>query len=206
VTLLFLTSAPSILNIYNFNVAGWWMQPSLSQVYSKIVPSWWSGFYPITYYFIGCYLSDIKIKISKLLNTLLFICAVIVFGTFNFYRSRGGIFLWGAWQDWGALPNVIMTSLLFMLLLNINFENLSQTNKMFLAKISNLCLGGYLVSWIFDVTFYPILNNTVLDMPLRLNYYFIIVPLIFICSLGLSFILSLLYEGIYKGIVYFVRR
>ena len=205
-TMIVLTSAPSILNIYNFNLDGWWLSPSLSQDYSKIIPNWWSRLYPVTYYFIGCYLSEFKIKISGLSNLILFVCTVILFGTFNFYRSYGGNFIWGPWQDWGALPNVIMTSLLFILLLNINFENLSQTNKMFLAKISNLCLGGYLVSWIFDVTFYPILNKAVLDMPLRLNYYFIIVPLIFICSLGLSFILNLLYEGIYKGIVYFVRR
>ena len=61
-TLLSLSALPSIINIFNFDVVGWWAQPSLSVVYRSIVPDWWIMIYPLTYYCIGAYMNEYPIK------------------------------------------------------------------------------------------------------------------------------------------------
>lgn len=204
-TLLFLASIPNIINIYNFNIVGWWKTPTLSSTYNKLMPSWWENIYPLTYYFIGCYIKEFNLKIKKSTNILLFFGVVILFGTFNYYRSYGDIFIWGDYQSWGALPNVISTTLLFTFLANINFETYPQWFKNLFKNLSALCLGAYLVSYIFDGTFYPILNAAVPYMPHRLFYYILIVPLIFICSLALSFVITIIYNELRKLITYIYR-
>lgn len=73
----------------------------------------------------------------------------------------------GFFRSGGALPNVILTALLFNLLLNCDFNQLQIYLRMCLGKVSNWYFGTYLVSWIFDATFYPILNNIVSEMSAR---------------------------------------
>ena len=164
----------------------------LSKNYAKLV----GGVYPITYYFIGCYLHEYGCKLSKKKNLVLLLIAILCFGSFNYYRSYGNTFLWGEWQNWGALPNVIMTVLLFTMILNFDTTNFSIRSKRIWKRLSDLCLGAYLVSYIFDRTFYEKLNTFVPDMLMRLNYYVIIVPLVCVCSILLSFVLNKIYEGI----------
>ncbi len=195
ITFLLLTAIPNIINIYEFGVVGWWKTPIISNDYSKLVPEWWKNIYPITYFFIGCYINEFRCCIKKSLLLVLLMGSIIIFGTFNYYRSYGGIFLWGDWQTWGALPNVVMTMLVFLLLLHIDFSWISEKGKRVLGKISGICFGAYLSSWIFDATFYPILNTTVEYMQDRMVYYFIIVPAVFLCSLLLSYILDCIYSG-----------
>ena len=63
-TLFCLTILPSMFNIFNFETSHWWAVPSSSDIFSKIVPAWWINFYPITYYFVGCYLREYGLKIK----------------------------------------------------------------------------------------------------------------------------------------------
>ena len=186
------------MNIFNFTVDGWWFNPATTQEYNKIIPNWWVSIYPITYYYIGCYLNEFKIVIKRSKNLIFLLLSIFLFGTFNFYRSYGEMFISGPWQDWGALPNVVMTTLLFILLVYIDFSKLSENKKKVLEYTSELCLGAYLVSSIFDSIFYPLLNDNVLEVTIRLNYYVLIVPIVFICSLILSLILNVIYKYMNK--------
>lgn len=70
-----------------------------------------------------------------------------------------------------------------------------------ITKISEWSMGAYLVSWIFDQIFYPILKQEQPIMQLRLEYFFVIVPTIYICSLLLSAALNLIAPYITKGIL-----
>lgn len=169
VTLLILTSFPGIVNINR-----------------TIFPDWWVSLYPITYYFIGCYIYEFFDRKMEKKYIVLYIFSVLLIGTLNYYLSYGSVFIKGTWQTWGAMPNVIMTVLLFKILLSVKYDNWSEKVKKYIRAISNWCLGAYLLSYIFDATFYPILNLNVPNMVLRLEYYIIIVPVIFICSLLLA--------------------
>ena len=189
--LIFVTMAPSIVNVYNLDSLSWWLQPSTSNSFAKILPEYWLDFYPITYYVIGCYLSEYGLKIKKWLNLVLIALSVVASGTYYFWRSHNGVYIWGAWGAYYSIFTVVLSVLVFVFIMNLNYEKIPQKLARFFAKISGVCLGGYLVSWIFDQAFYPILIEKVPFVPDRLESFVIMVPAVYVCSLLLSYILSL---------------
>lgn len=178
-TLLFLTSLPNIVNTQQ-----------------DILPNWWSIIYPLTYYFLGCYLNEFPWKCSNRLNACVFFTMVVLFGSFNFVMSHDRLYFDGPWQDWGSLPIVIMTICVFSFVLNLNLQKLSTTIRNCLAEISDLCLGVYLISYIFDSCYYKILNTRVTEVPLRLNYFPLMVIAVLISSLVGSWIVNRIYISI----------
>lgn len=204
--MLLLTALPGVLNVYNFGQEGWWSRPSSSTSYQTVYLQFWTSLYPVTYYFIGCYLCEYKIRMKKIPNFLLFILAVVVFGSYNYWRSHDSVFIHGPWQDWGALPNVVMSVLLFLLLAGMDFSGSPQWFRYFLGKVSDLCLGAYLISCLFDRCFYAVLNERISEVPERLNYYFAIVPLVFVCSLLASWGVNLIYRTGKRAVSMVKRR
>lgn len=193
-TLLLLTALPPLVNSLKVAAAG---------QYVKLIPGWWAGIYPITYYFIGCYLSEFKPRLKGWVGLLLLAAAVVLFGGYNFYRSYQAPFAMGAYQDWGALFNVVLTGLLFLLLSGARLEGLPRWGKTALAKLSDWSLGAYLCSFIADQLLYPRLNAAVPYMPDRLNYFLLLVLLSFVCSMALSALLNGIYHalaGLFGGI------
>ena len=89
------------------------------------------------------------------------------------------------------------------------FDKLPNGLAKFIQKISGLCLGGYLVSWIFDKELYPILLEKVPEVTDRLEYYIIIVPMVVILSLFASYLLSkiqLIIEKIFSFIYGLIQK
>lgn len=209
ITFVILTSLPSVLNIYNFDSLDWWSFPSTSTETSKLIPAWWQTLYPITYYYIGCYLSEYGLKINRTLNIIAIFFFIAISGSFCYWRSYKTIFIWGDWCDYRSLFNVILTLLVFAFFININYEKMPNSLVWIIRKVSGLSLGGYLVSWIFDQELYPILLAKVPSVTSRLEYYFIIVPIIFILSLFVSYLLSkiqLLIERTFSLIYNMIRK
>ena len=143
-TLIVLTSLPSMLNAYNFSVAGWWKTPVISAEYRDIFPKWWTGIYPLTYYFVGAFLREFPLKLKGWQKLAFWGGSILVFGLFNFYRSHGGIFVWAQYNDWKGLPNLIMTVFAFSFLSSINTGKYPNAVKRVLMYVSDLCLGAYL--------------------------------------------------------------
>ncbi len=197
-TLIFLTSLPSAVNIFNFYVEGWWARPIRSDTYQQFLPDWWTALYPVTYYCIGAYLREYPVRMRKLWNILLWAAAVILFGWFNYYRSCGRYFVWAKYNDWYGLPNLIMTVLAFLCLSTIRSEGWDRKIRIGLAYLSDWCLGGYLLSYIFDNLVYAELNKFVPKMPDRLVWYPTTVLLILIASLASSGALNFLWLGLVK--------
>lgn len=189
-----LTTLPSILNIYDLLSFNTIIHPSTSSLTNKLVPEWWEGLYPITYYFIGAYLKEYKedIKISAKKCLLLLLILIVVFGTFNFWRSHNIAFVWGKWSAWSSFENVIDSILLFLFIIKLNVKRLPNPVKKCFSIVSELSLGVYLLSWIFDNALYQILNTHIALVQDRLYYYPLIVPAVFLCSLLLSWIVKLI--------------
>ena len=209
ITFIILTSLSTVLNVYDLNSLDWWALPSSSLSTNKLIPSWWEAFYPITYYYIGCYLSEYGLKMNKALNVILIVFWTILSGTFCYWRSYNANFIWGLWCTYGSLFNIVLTTLVFALIININYDKFPHKLSLFIQKVSGLCLGGYLLSWIFDSIFYPMLLKKVPEVTDRLEYYFIIVPVVFIFSLILSYFVSLLQsllEIIYAKCANLIKR
>ncbi len=195
-TLIIITILPSVFNIYNFYSWEWFLRPSSSSDYSKLVPTWWQKIYPLCYYFTGAYIKEYGCKIKTYKLTIIFVISVILFGSFSFYRSYGTNFIWGAYIDWPGFQTYILSVSLFILLSRLNNVKLPLSVKFIFMKISELSLGIYLVSWIFDAYAYPILKTKIPVMTDRMPYYFIIVPFVFLCSTILSFLINLIVKGI----------
>lgn len=192
VTFLALTTIPSMVN-YSGN---------------KILPDFWVVLYPITYYFIGAYLKEYPVKLKKWLNLLLLFGAVLVFGVVCYIHSHPGNFKWRNYNDWFGFMNVVTATLAFIFLSQRDTSKFPNGLRKVLAYLSDITLGAYLVSYIFDNLVYTkLLNLYVKDVLDRVYYFIPTVLLIGILSLALSAILSLIWQGISMGAsAMFVRK
>ena len=164
-----------------------------------LIPDWWINIYPLTYYFIGCYLKEYKINISKITNILLFVIVLIISWLINIYFSKGNNFIWGVYNDWGSIFNVLTSTLIFIFIINLNLSKLSNKLKKIIVKISELSLGIYLTSSIVDDFLY---FNYFKNIGFFSSFeYFKIVPLVLLLSISLSMIINIIYKLIDKYIV-----
>ncbi len=191
--LVLLTAVPYVVNIFRFSDAAWWLEPSASGEYRKILPAWWVDLYPFTYYFLGCYLREYPLKGRRRTKLGLYAAAVFCAGTFNFYRSAGARFVWGVWQEWGSLLNVIQVVLLFDLLGSLDLTALGTKSRKCLARLSDWCFGAYLVSVIFDEVFYILLEKLCPEPRQRFLYLVPVVLAVYICSLCASAVINQVY-------------
>lgn len=193
IVLLILIVSPTIFNIYNWQDFSWWLNPSRNRAYQQIVPNFWQGGgYPILYYYIGSYLKEYKLNITWIKNIVLLIIGLIIFGTFNFYRNYNNTFEWGIYVDYYSFEAVIITILITNLILNFKKLKLSERLNKIIAHISYLTFGGYLLSKIFDMIFYPYLTNNTTTVLERCFYAVPTVLLIGICSIILSGIIDMI--------------
>ncbi|MBE6895252.1 MAG: hypothetical protein E7483_06620 [Ruminococcaceae bacterium] len=204
-TLIALTAAPSVLNVWNFASPASFINPSANTHYIRLIPSWWEEFYPITYYFIGCWLKEYGLGITKRKNAVLLLCSVLFWGVFNIYRSYPLPLAAGSWVTWGALPQVMNATLTFNLLLNIDEKAVPKKLHRPLKVLSDLTFGGYLMSWVSDQFFYAKLGAAA-SAPTKLIWLPIMVSLSFVSALVLSFIINLVYNFIYKAINRYILK
>lgn len=139
--------------------------PPFLNVNHKILPEWWSStLYPLLYYYIGAYLRDYPIKVPVKTLTFILICWVIASSFINQYVSvflEGGTFLRSGFTSWQSFVNVITSTCLFALIMQLDFSNLSKVPRFCIYKIASSTLGIYLVSWIIDKTTYPFLMDSI---------------------------------------------
>ncbi len=195
VTLICLSNLPTVLNIFNFTEPGWFKAPTSSRRYQPLVMDWWVNIYPITYYMLGAYLKEYPIKLKKRYSFVLLAITALCFGIFNYYRDCGSYFSWGSYTDWYGMQALILAVLMFLFLSKIDTSKFPVTLKKVLAHISDLCLGGYLISYIADNVIYAYLRPLVPAMNQRVLLYIPTVLLIGTISLLLSQILNWIYKG-----------
>lgn len=132
-TMLILTSFQGIFNIK----------------YS-LIPDWWIGIYPLTYYFIGCYLKEYKVNIKPFKNILLLLFCLLISSLINIYISKGNTFVWGIHNEYSSILNVSTSVLIFILITNLDLQKLNIKLKKIITKLSELSLGVYLTSGTID--------------------------------------------------------
>lgn len=190
ITLVLLTALPSVVNVYNFESLSWWTSPSSSSTTNQLMPAWWVSIYPITYYYIGCYLRQYGLKLKKAFLLALIVLVTVLSGTFYFWRFHNTAFVQSWWNTNNSLFAVILTVLVFALFMNIKTDRFPRWLSVFLQKVSGLCLGAYLISWIFDKALYGILLQKVPNASHRIEYFLVVVPAVFVLSLAASYLLS----------------
>ena len=152
----------------------------------------------MTYYFTGAYLREFPTRFKKYQLFLFILVSVGLFGVFNCYRSFGSKLVWGAWQDWGAMPILLNTVLVFRFIESFDMNKLPNGVRWLLAKISDLCLGTYLLSWIPDNNIYAYLNQTFPNVPDKMKYFFVVPLLVFSIATVFSLVIHLIGMLIHK--------
>ena len=197
-TFVAISVLPTLFNIFNFQSAEWWVTPTSSDEFQKLLPAFWLGIYPITYYFVGAYLREYGLQWRTRTLAALLAVSTFVFTVFNWFRSYGGGFKTGSYGYWYGFMPFVLAVLLFTLISRIKSDNWKPGVKLALWKVSDLALGIYLCSFIFDELIYENLRLNVPVMVDRIPYYLLTVPLCFVCSALLSLVLNLLAKGIIR--------
>jgi len=193
-----LTILPSLFNIFNFDNPSWWIDPT-NDNFASIFNNWWTGAYPLAYYFLGCYFREYGMKIKTKTLAISLVGFTFLFGAFNFYRCHGNGYQSSSYGYWNGFEAYVLSAFLFVLLSRIKTEKYPAGLKWSLWKLSDLALGIYLLSYIFDQLMYPLLTSKVSDLKARLPYFFIMVPVVFILSAVGSFVVNSLASVILKG-------
>lgn len=208
-TIIGLTILPSLFNVYNFQIEGWWANPSLSSDYQALVPDYWMTCYSFAYYFVGCYFREYGMKIKT--KTAIATLGVFLFAStlFIFYRCYGVGYASSYYGYWyGFIPFGIST-LTFIILSRIKIKENSINLRWCLWKLSDMALGVYLLSYIFDVIFYKQLKSLELSYPLLIIAFPVMLVVVYAASNFASCIVNYLVDFIligYKKTVAFVKK
>lgn len=190
-TLLAITALPSLINC-------WYILPSQSEhpAYGAIVPDYWEMLYPITYYFLGAYLKELKKRRGLLRESLLLMGIMILFGGFNYWRSYGGNYEWISYNSFQGVQAVIVSFLIFRVVMAFPMENCPDIVKKAISKVSKLSLGIYLASAISDRIVYPLLLEKVADEVKRLDYFPVTILESFVIALIISLAANFIYDAV----------
>ena len=183
---------PTVACMFNFkslNIV------SASVQSEKLLPTYWVGLYPITYYFVGCYLNEYKIKIPRFKNLLYILLSTLVFGIVSIFVNYKNYFSWNLYQNYNSLFVFTTTILVFIFISNIN---ISKKKHKLLKHASDSVFCAYLLSYIFDTLIYTNMLKNINNWPGKFKYIVVTAPLVFICSLVSSMILMYVIKNIKK--------
>lgn len=199
-SLLFMTAFPALLNTHQVTHLSWWLNPTSSDSYHQLIPDWWLKMYPITYYILGCYFREYPIKWKMSTKVTALVLGILVIGLYNLYRTYSVPCPSGEWSDHKSILTVILTVLLFTLCRDLKLEKLGDKAHWLIQKVSRLSLAAYLLSWIPDQYFYPILIQHQPSVPMRLNYFPIMVVIVLTCSVLMAAVVDFLCSIICRGL------
>lgn len=205
ITMLLLTSIPEALNSISFSLP-WSMQFNDPTNVLKLLPNWWTAIYPVTYYFIGAYLSEYPPQLTKAKSLILLAVSNLISGTVNYLASKGDILAWGSWQTHQSLFVALQAVFVFTFFLQLDTRRIRARGQKFLSLISDLTFSAYLVSSVFDKLFYRLAGMRNGSPAYNPALYFLLVPLVLFCSLLVAFILVSVYRLLHTAVMGFTAQ
>ncbi|MBP5384597.1 MAG: acyltransferase family protein [Lachnospiraceae bacterium] len=167
---------------------------SLYPLVLYVVPSYWQMLYPFVYYFLGAYIRTYRPKVNKLLAVLAILVTTTVNAAVSYLTADGALFDWQvlAQTDSGysVLTVVIASAAFFLLFYDVNVR--PRFLQKILAAISGVSLEIYLFTGVFDVIIFSYLKQTLTQAGEFFWYFFLSVPVNFICSVLAGLLLKLL--------------
>jgi surface polysaccharide O-acyltransferase-like enzyme len=156
------------------------------------VPTWWNSVYPLTYYFIGAFLSEYPIKVKKLYLVLLAVLVLLVQTVITYFVP---LFLWMG--DYGGFFNAIVAICVFLCLFDMNVTN--KASNSVITNISKITLEIYLISYVVDRLVYPqLLERYFSNSSEMLPYIVVIILFVFAVSVLAANIVSYIQRKLFS--------
>lgn len=178
--------------------------PSLTNKFGlALLPTYFESFYPLTYYFMGAYLSEYAkdIKITPVASFALYILVVILGGCFvNIWVTDKWFYDINLFVDWGNLLNTCSSPLLFLSILKCDFSQMPKPLCKMFETVSLVSLQLYIVSYIFDILVYRDFNAKYPLFEDKLVRMILPITEVFIYSLVVALIIQFIYNQIKKGL------
>ncbi|MBQ9611277.1 MAG: acyltransferase family protein [Lachnospiraceae bacterium] len=193
-TLIFATAMPGVVNTFEWQTPGWWLYPQYSGDHVKMIPGWWINSFPITYYFLGCYLREFKWKHGRLVSLFLAVASFIITGTYCWYRSGEFPLRVGDWLQYESLIILVNIVVIFGFFQSLHYEKWPRWLLKLAEVSSECCFAGFMLSWIFDFQLYTWLNQNIMITHEKMFYFPLVTITCFIGSLVLSFPVTYLYK------------
>lgn len=190
VSMLVITALPCLLNGFDFSNSSFWQGTKSS--HTQLMPEYFVGMYPMTYYFIGCYINENEtiFQLNNKKRICVLLVSVILFGVINYIKNYNILFPWGLDTSYGSYQSIVIATLIFIILLNMSIK------KPFMVKIitalSKYSLLMYLVSYLVDKAYYHCLLKIADTNILKLVFYFPSVIIIVLISLLVSIPLNMI--------------
>lgn len=182
--------------------------PTFFNAFDKLLfPDWWQSFFPVAYYFMGAYVAEYKeeIRIKLKTNFFLIVLSIVLTGGFCYWRSYNSVFNWGSWCTAGGFANLFNAPLIFIFLLRISTIKLPKWSVSVIHLVAKVSLPLYLVSYVFDSLWYPVLN-TKIALSWGLIYYPVSIAVTFSASFALALIIEKVSSIIYTGLIKKMER
>lgn len=166
----------------------------------RALPGFFLRGYPIAYYFVGAYIRDYPPK-RTLANKFFFLaifCLSLSFLASSTYSqsvqntANNSVMLSWHFNDYGSYPVFICGLMLFLLFFDITCKN-QIVNQIF-ALLAGAAFPCYLISYVFDSSFYTPFVAKYADMPARMRHAPEVVLKVFVCAMGCGLVLQLLYS------------
>ena len=159
--------------------------PTLTNNNYQAMPDFWLHLYPAAYYLLGCWLREPPGFIRKIPGWALLLgwLALAAAATaMQWDMAAGSPFAWTAFTDFNS-PFVAGEALCaFVLISRVPDRDGPRALRRAVSFIAQLSLPIYLLSYIFDALFYPILNSHAQTMKLRMCFLPLMVLAVLICS------------------------
>lgn len=165
-------------------------------VFNYIAPSFFYGVYPIMYYFMGAYIREKKPDYNRYVLIGIAIIVSVLEAAISFKFTTTGIFDWNvistADGTYGTLFIAICAVCVFLSLYKVNIKS-KIVNKLF-ALISKVSFEIYLFAGAFDAIIYQYLKRTIVGPNEFFWWFFVTVPLSFICAFVSSIIFRIVVD------------
>ena len=177
---------------------------------TRVVPGYFIRCYPIAYYYIGAYIRDYPPKrtfSNKMYSLLVFTMCLIWLSQTTYSQSLENLennFIMVSWHynDYGSWPVAVCSTALFLLFFDISCKN--KVLIKVLGFISSATFAAYLISYVFDNTFYLTLCSNVPTVQERFELGNMVPTIlkIFGCAMACGMAL----QGVYSIVEWFVKK
>ena len=172
---------------------------SVYPVFKYIAPSYFTGLYPVLFYYLGVAVSDRRIRCNRILTAVILVVTVLVQTFISIRFTSTGIFDWNVISTpdnfYGTFFIMICALCIFLPLYDVEIKN--GIIRSFISSVSRVSFEIYLFSGAYDAVIYGILKRYVTGPSEAFWWFFVTVPISFICA----YVSSLIFRRIVSEIL-----